>query len=104
MLKLHLNLFLQDKYFRHSSLLHLDLITVLLADFLKDVDGHDAHEGEPEDPGEEEEAGADERDASQPETAATLGEKVLGRTNSREVGYSESHRIRPLHKCVLQCI
>ena len=52
---------------------------MLLADFLKDVDGHDAHEGEPEDPGEEEEAGADERDASQPETAATLGEKVLGR-------------------------
>ena len=97
MLKLHLNLFLQDKYFRHSSLLHLDLITVLLADFLKDVDGHNAHEGQPEDPGEEEEAGADERDASQPETAATLGEKVLGRTNSREVGYSESHRIRPLH-------
>ena len=91
-------MFFQDKYFRYWSLLHLDLITVLLADFLKDVSGHDAHEGEPEDPGEEEEAGADERDASQPETAATLGEKVLGsKTNTREVGYSESHRIRPLH-------
>ena len=91
-------MFLQDKYFRYRSLLHLDLITVLLTDFLKDVSGHDAHEGEPEEPGEEEkEAGADERDAGHPETAATLGEKLLGRTNPREVGYSESHRIRPLH-------
>ena len=72
-------MFFQDKYFRYWSLLHLDLITVLLADFLKDVGGHDAHEGESKDPGEEEGAGADERDASQPETAATLGEKVLGR-------------------------
>ena len=71
---------------------------MLLADFLKDVSGHDVHEGEPEEPGKEEkEAGADERDAGHPETAATLGEKVLGRTNPREVGYSESHCIRPLH-------
>ena len=88
---------MQDKYFRYRSLLHLDLITILLADFLKDVGGHDVHEGEPGEPAEEKEAGADERDASQPETAATLGEKVHGRTNPREVGYSESHRIRPLH-------
>ena len=72
-------MFFQDKYFRYWSLLHLDLITVLLADFLKDVGGHDAHEGKPEEPSEEKEAEADERDAGQPETAATLGEKVLGR-------------------------
>ena len=60
-------------------LLHLELITVLLPDLLKDVSGHNAHEGEPEEPGDEEkEVGADERDAGLPETAAILGEKVLG--------------------------
>ena len=78
--KLHLNLFLQDKRILVVEvLLHLELITVLLPDLLKDVSGHDAHEGEPEEPGDEEkEVGADERDAGLPETAAILGEKVLG--------------------------
>ena len=93
-------MFLQDKRILVVEvLLHLELITVLLPDLLKDVSGHDAHEGEPEEPGDEEkEVGADERDAGLPETAAILGEKVLGsKTNPREVGYSESHRIRPLH-------
>ena len=40
-----------------------------------------------------------------PETAATLGEKVLGsKTNPREVGYSESHRIRPLQTLVVNVV
>ena len=73
-------MFLQDKRILVVEvLLHLELITVLLPDLLKDVSGHDAHEGEPEEPGDEEkEVGADERDAGLPETAAILGEKVLG--------------------------
>ena len=73
-------MFLQDKRILVVDVfLHLELITELLPDLLKDVSGHDAHEGEPEEPGDEEkEVGADERDAGLPETAAILGEKVLG--------------------------
>ena len=73
----------------------LDLITDPFTDFSKDVDGHDAHKGDSEVPGEEREVGADDCDAGQPEAGVTLGEKGLG--SDREVGYSESHRVRPLH-------
>ena len=68
-----------------------------LPDILEDVDGHDVHKGEAEEPAEEREVGADVRDAGHPETVAALGEKVAGSEVTREVGHSESHRVRPLH-------
>ena len=73
----------------------LDLITDPFTDFSKDVDGHDAHKGDSEEPGEERGVGAADSDAGRPEAGVTLGEKGLG--SDREVGYSESHRVRPLH-------
>ena len=73
----------------------LNLITDPFTDFSKDVDGHDAHKGDSEDPGGERGVGADDSDAGHPEAGVALGEKGLG--SDREVGYSESHRVRPLH-------
>ena len=59
---------------------------VLLADLHKDVDGYNTHKGDAEEPNDEEEAGVDERDTSQPEADVPLGEK--GIDSDREVGYS----------------
>ena len=73
----------------------LNLITDPFTDFSKDVDGHDAHKGDSEEPGEERGVGAADSDAGRPEAGVALGEKGLG--SDREVGYSESHRVRPLH-------
>ena len=39
--------------------------------------------------------GAADSDAGRPEAGVALGEKGLG--SDREVGYSESHRVQPLH-------
>ena len=55
----------------------LDLITDPFTDFPEDVDGHDAHKGDPEEPGEEIVAGADDSDVGQPEAGVAQGEKAL---------------------------
>ena len=73
----------------------VNLITEPFTDFSKDVGGHDALKGDSEELGEERGVGADDSDAGQPEAGAALGEKGLG--SDREVGYSESHRVRPQH-------
>ena len=73
----------------------LNLITDTFTDFSKKVDSHDTHKGDAQEPGKERGVGADDSDAGQPEAGVTLGEKGLG--SDREVGYSESHCVRPLH-------
>ena len=78
----------------------VNLITEPFADFSKDVGGHYAHKGDSEELGEERGVGADDSDAGQPEAGAALGEKGLG--SDHEVGYSESHRVRPQQVSWLQ--
>ena len=45
---------------------------------------------------EDEEAGAVEQNTSQPEAVGALGEKRVV-VKVREAGFSDSHRVRPLH-------
>ena len=55
--------------------LHLDIIVDILPDILKEAAGQGDHEGVLEEVREEEEAGAAERDTSQPEAVGALGEE-----------------------------
>ena len=52
----------------------LDIHLESLPDILEDVDGHNVQEGVLEELHEDEEAGAEEQDTSQPETVAAQGE------------------------------
>ena len=81
--KLHLTCPFQDKLIVVAEAL-LDLITDPFTDIPKDVDGHDAHKGDIEEPSEEKEARAEDKDAGQPEADVTLGEKGLG--SDRDTG------------------
>ena len=83
----------QDKLIIVAEVL-LDLITASFTDIPKDVDGHDIHERDIEEPGEEKQARTEDKETGQPEADVTLGEKGLG--SDREGGYSETHRVRPL--------
>ena len=69
-----------------------------IPDFPKDVSGHDAQEGVQEEPDEDlDPVAADGQDTGQPVAVVDLGEKRRGSRTQREVGYSESHLVRPLH-------
>ena len=82
--------------------LQLDLIVDTLPDTLKEAAGQGDHEGVLEEVREEEEAGAAEQDASQPEVVGALGEEEVV-VIDREAGFSDSHRVRPLHLSKLVC-
>ena len=76
--------------------LQLDLIVDTLPDTLKEAAGQGDHEGVLEEVREEEEAGAAEQDASQPEVVGALGEEEVV-VIDREAGFSDSHQVRHLH-------
>ena len=78
----------------------LDIHLETLPDILEDVDGHDVQEGVLEELHEDEEAGAEEQDAGQPETIAAPGEKGVVDTLEKS-DISKSHHIRPLHLSIL---
>ena len=76
--------------------LNLDLTVDILPDNPKEATGQDDHEGVLEEVREDEEAGVEKQDTSQPETVGALGEiRVV--VIAREAGFSDSHQVRPLH-------
>ena len=77
--------------------LQLDLIVDILPDILKEAAGQGDHEGVLEEVREEEEAGAAEQHASQPEVVGALGEEEVV-VIDRGAGFSDSHQVRPLHR------
>ena len=77
--------------------LHLDLIVDILPDILKEAAGQGDHQGALDEVREEEEAGAAEQDASQPEVVGALGEEEVV-VIDREAGFSDSHQVRPLQR------
>ena len=75
----------QDKRICIRSCCVPDLIIVTLPDIPKDVSGHDAQEGEQEEPHEDRDPGAaDGQDTGHPVTVVDLGEKRRGRNFPEE--------------------
>ena len=71
---------------------HLDT----LPDIFENVGGHDVQEEVLEELHEDEEAGAEEQDTSQPETIAAPSETGMVKTIEKS-DIPESHHIQPLH-------
>ena len=65
-------------------------------DILEDVGGHDVQEGVLEELHEDEEAGAEEQDTSQPETVAAQGETGVVKDPEKS-DFPILTKIRPLH-------
>ena len=79
-----------------DAVLHLDFTVTILPDIPEEVTGQDNLKGDLGGVREDEEAGAEEQEASQPEVVGALGEEEAV-VIDREAGFSDSHQVRPLH-------
>ena len=84
------------------DVLLLDFTVIILPDIPEEVTGQDNLKGDLGGVREDEEAGAEEQEASQPEVVGALGEEEAV-VIDREAGFSDSHQVRPLHLSNFVC-